>query len=197
MNRGPSPPIRVSKGGDGAATDKFMNGNGLSGLVIKKINFRETHNHRRSIANFKFGLNTTADDLFRRNTVSLLDPGPHKFNAPSRDNERLEVMGPKIFQQFKHGLVDEIGEGKLEAWMLGCGKPVFHNLLKFCRGHTGVGSHDELYQPFFTGISQCRYVVSQDRLEGHPGLPLRVLPCQFFDAIDSKKQLEVSRLFRP
>ncbi len=78
-------------------------------FVINEVDLRQPHEYRFAILHVKFGLDAAADDLLRRNAIDLLRPGPHELDAAAGDDERLEIIGAQVGEQFKHRLVDHLG----------------------------------------------------------------------------------------
>ena len=82
----------ISEGGDGTAADVLVDADGLVGLVIIEVQFRQTHEHRLAIAHFKLRLDAAADDLFRRDAINLFRPRAHELDAAAGDDEVLEAV---------------------------------------------------------------------------------------------------------
>jgi hypothetical protein len=54
----------------------------------------------------------------------------HELDPAAGNNEAFETVGPKEFQHFQHGLIDQFGEGSLESRMPGRANPAPYDLLK-------------------------------------------------------------------
>src|SRR4029453_5261719 len=73
--------IRVAERGERPAADDLVDADGLSSLVIDKIDFRQPHEHGRVAAELVFDLRAASDHLLRRNAVDALDPRAHELDA--------------------------------------------------------------------------------------------------------------------
>ena len=62
----------VAERGDGPAADVLVDADGLAAFVVIEVQLRQTHEHGLAVAQFKLRLHAAADDLFRRDAVSLL-----------------------------------------------------------------------------------------------------------------------------
>jgi hypothetical protein len=64
----------VPERGDGTAADVLIDANGLVGLIIIEVQFRQPHENRSALTHFKLRLDAATDDPFRRNVVHALRP---------------------------------------------------------------------------------------------------------------------------
>ena len=65
----------------------------------------------------EFGDDAGTDDLLRRNAIGFFRDRAHECNAAAGDDEGLEAVGTQVGEQFKLGLIDAFGVGRLN---LGC-----------------------------------------------------------------------------
>src|SRR5262249_19234687 len=97
--------VGVSESSDRPSPQILLDANGLASLVVDQIDLGKLHQHRLATFEFVLELSTGADDLFRRNSISLFRPGTHELNAPARDDVRFEAIGTQMNQQLLHRLI--------------------------------------------------------------------------------------------
>ena len=189
--------IGIAKRGDGTAADVLVDANRLVTLVINEVQLRQTHENGFAIAHFKLRLDAATDDLPRRNAINPLRPRAHEFDAPAGNDEVREAVRSQIGAHFEHRLINHVSKELAGFRMLRCGDPVFHDLLKFGRGHAGVCGHDDFDQRMVAASKCCLQITLEQRGERLRGVPLRVLRRERLDAIKRKIQLHRHWLLAP
>ena len=187
----------VSEGGDRPPADVLVDADGLVGLVVIEVQFRQAQENGLAVAHLEPCLDAAADDLFGRDAVGLLRPWPHELDAAARDDEVLEAVRPQVGEQFDHGLVGHVGEQPAGLGMLRGGDPVLHDLLEFHRGHAGVGGHHEVQDRAVAAGQRSIHVALEQRGERFLGLPFRMLRRQRLHAIEREVELDGHRLLAP
>src|SRR5215469_5324966 len=120
--------IGISECSDWPATNKYLNADWLSLFVIDKLHFGQSQQLWFPIPDVVLHFAAAADDLLRRNAVSLFGKATHELNAATGHNERLEAGGTQIREQLEHGLINHL---RVEApgLRMFCGtEPIFHDL---------------------------------------------------------------------
>ena len=187
----------VSEGGDGSPADVLVDADGLVGLVVIEVQFRQTQQSGLAVAHLEPCLDAAADDLLRRDAIGLLRPWPHELDTAARDDEVLEAVRPQVGEQLDHGLVGHVGEQPAGLGMFRGGDPVLHDLLEFHRGHAGVGGHHEVQDGAVAAGKRGIDIALEQRGERFLGFPFRMLRCQRLHAIEREVELDGHRLLAP
>ena len=87
-----------------------------------------------------------ADDLFRRDAISLFGINAHKVLPAAGENVSLVAVGAEICQHFLHGLVGEFVVVLVPARVFGFGQPLPHFGLKLFGRDAGGGGGENLHE---------------------------------------------------
>ena len=135
---------------DGTTADVLVDGNGLAGLVVIEIHFRQAHQHGLAVAHFILRRDAAADDLFRRNTVNFFRPRAHELDAAAGHDEGLEPVRAQVGEHIEHRLINHFGVELARLGMSRGGDPVLDDLFKILGGHARVRGHEEFENRLIT-----------------------------------------------
>ena len=189
--------IRIAKRRNGTTTDVLIDADGLAAFVVIEVQFRQTHNDRFPVPQFKLCLHTAADDLLWWNPIGGFRPRSHKLNTATRHDIVLKPVCAQVAEHFQHRLISHVNESLPGCGMFRSSDPVLYDLLELDRGHASMSRHEEFHDRMFATRGRSLQVAFQQRSERFLLLPFRMLRRQSFHAIKGKEELYGNRLFTP